>query len=164
MCCFDKMLLSAVVQCFHQEILECSFSSVSSLGFIVQLSKWLNLHLAVEPIVFNKSLYPFPNMPGHRGKSSKKKWYLKLGGEWYVCVKLCVPKCYPKIAVPWDTKWSHDCLLERNTVPPRFIMLWVSVLLLEKKIVKCGFPSEKLHDLVHKREKHFLACLTFHGG
>jgi len=30
------------------------------MGFIVQLSKWLNLRLAVEPIVFSKCLYPFP--------------------------------------------------------------------------------------------------------
>lgn len=73
MCCFDKMLLSAVVQCFQQEMLECSFSSLSSVGFIVQLSKWLNLHLAVEPIVFSKCLYPFSNMPGHREKCSKRK-------------------------------------------------------------------------------------------
>lgn len=33
----------------------------------------------------------------------------------------------------------------------------VSVLLLEKKIVKCGFLSQKLDDLLHKTEKSFLA-------
>lgn len=58
----------------------CGFSSASSVGIIVQLSKWLNLHLVVEPIVFGKHLCPFPNVPEHREKHSKRKIYLKLGG------------------------------------------------------------------------------------
>lgn len=73
MCCFDKMLISAAVRCFQQEMLECSFSSVSSVGFIMQLSEWLNLHLAVEPVVFGKRLDPLTSMPGHRAKCSKRK-------------------------------------------------------------------------------------------
>lgn len=54
MCCFDKMPLSAAVQCFQQEMLESSFFSVSSVDFVVQLSEWLNLHLALEPVVFGQ--------------------------------------------------------------------------------------------------------------
>lgn len=73
MCCFDKMPLSAAVQCFQQEMLESSFFSVTSVDFVVQLSKWLNLHLALEPVVFGQCVEPFLNMPGHRGKCSKRK-------------------------------------------------------------------------------------------
>lgn len=102
MCCFDKMLLSAVVQCFQQEMLECSSSSVSSVGFIVQLSKWLNLHLAVEPIVF--SVYtPFVICLGTE-KRGKRKRYLKLGGcgsaasmSNVVCLKIILKYLYHEI-------------------------------------------------------------------
>lgn len=80
MCSFDKMLVSAVVQCCQLEVLGCGFSSASSVGFIVQLSKWLNLHLVVEPTVFGKHLCPFPNTPEHREKRSKRELYLKWGG------------------------------------------------------------------------------------
>lgn len=158
MCCFDKMLLSAAVRCFQQEMLECSFSSVSSVGFIVQLSDWLNLHLAVEPVVFSKCLEPFPNMPGHIEKCSKRKWCLKLGAEEggmcvsnFVCLKVILKYLYHEIQ-----NWSHDCLLKRNVLLSCFVVVWVSVLLLEKKIVKCVFLSEKHNDLLHKREKCFL--------
>jgi len=61
MCCFGKMLLTAVVQCLQQEMLECSFNSVSSVSLIVQLSKWLNPYLAVEPTEFSMCLYLFPH-------------------------------------------------------------------------------------------------------
>lgn len=75
MCCFGKMLLTAVVQCFHQEMLECSFYSVSSVSLIVQLSKRLNPYLAVEPTEFRKHLYLFPHniiSSGHRKKHRKR--------------------------------------------------------------------------------------------
>lgn len=152
------MLLSAAVWCFQQEMLECSFSSVSSVGFIVQLSKWLNLHLAVEPVVFGKCLDPFPSMLGHRVKCSKRKWYLTVGAEEggmcvsnLVCLKVTLKYLYHEIQ-----RWSHDCLLKRNVLLSCFVVEWASVLLLEKKIAKCGFLSEKLNDLLHKREKCFI--------
>lgn len=158
MCCFDEMLLSAAVRCFQQEMLECSFSSVSSVGFIVQLSKRLNLHLAAEPVVFGKCLDPFPNRPDHRAKCSKRKWYLMVGAEEggmsvsnLVCLKVILKYLYHEIQ-----SWNHNCLLKRNVLLSCFVAVWIRVLLVEKKIVKRGFLSEKLKDLLHKREKHFL--------
>lgn len=169
MCCFDKMLLSAAVRCIQQEMLECSFFSVSSVGFNVQLSKWLNLHLALEPVVFGKCIEPLLNMPGQRSAVRENDtWILNLGAEEggmcvsnFVCLKVILKYLYHEIQ-----SWSHDCLLKRKVLLSSFVVVQVSVLLLEKKIVKySGFLSEKLHDLLHKREKMF-CCLavSFHGG
>lgn len=105
MCCFDKMLLSADTHCFQQEMLECfsrkCFSSVSSVSFIVQLIKWLHLHLAVEPIVFSKSSYRFPSVPGQRLKNRGKMIPEVARGMWgmggwgvyvsnFVCLKIAL--------------------------------------------------------------------------
>lgn len=104
MCWFDKMLLSADTHCFQQEMLEYfsrkCFSLVSSVTFIVQLSKWLHLHPAVEPIVFSKSSYSFPNMPGQRLKIREKIIPKVARGVGVVRVKFCVPKNCPEIPVP----------------------------------------------------------------